>query len=969
MMKILQYTDLNITQVKKQFEKTLEFLFNSDFHSAEIKKLTNTDYYRARLDYENRLLFKFAKYRGETYILLLEVILNHEYDKSRFLRGVKVDENKLVPVSNEKSVAEKDKEDLRFINQAGGTFHLLDKIISFDEIQNKIFSLKPPVIIIGSAGSGKTVLTLEKVKQLKGNILYVTLSPFLVENSSKLYFSNNYENEKQDIDFLSFKEFLETIHLLPGNEIDRRIYNEWIQTRKHTYRIKDSYKLFEEFKGVLTGFDITKPYLSKEDYLGLGVRQTIFLDRERENVYEAFLNYLGYMKENMLYDLNIIAYHWLYLIRPKYDFIVIDEVQDFTNIQLNLILKSLKTDGNFILCGDSNQIVHPNFFSWTSLKSMFYKHDIVSADIQLLRTNYRNSVAVTELANRLLILKNARFGSLDKESTFLIDTISENKGEVKFYKDSPKIRSEFNEKTFRSTKYAVIVLDPDEKPDAKNLFRTPLVFSIYEAKGLEYENIILLNFVSKHHDDFQNITRDISEKDIDAKSFNYSRGKDKTDKDIDTYKFYINALYVGLTRAVRNLYIIESSPGHTLFRLLSLVNKEEKQVSIKTDTSSSAEWQAEARKLEMQGKKEQADEIRKNILSIQKPDWEPITPDNLDELKIEALNPEFFNKKAKDKLFAFAMLYDDHDSIIKLSEQKYRRADDPEREKFNVFRRYYQNYIDQNIKAIEANIRKYGPEYRDQFNLTPLLAALFTGSLKVIEYLAGLGVNFNITDHSLRTPLQILIFRASEDARFMAKFENLYPIFKTDFIKVKTEDKLIKIDNRKMEYLLINVFIALQKGISAKYRRFYDNEGVSAKDLVSELENWPDSVLPDYRKKRNYISSILAKNEIDSNDPYNRKLFLRTDRGLYFLQPELEILLEEKWINVYDILKCKKPKKLSYVEKEILLTEKFILDLKKDKQQAMNRKPYIDASYLDALIVNHTKRIENLKKLLNQDNP
>jgi len=35
--------------------------------------------------------------------------------------------------------------------------------------------------------------------------------------------------------------------------------------------------------------------------------------------------------------------------------------------------------------------------------------------------------------------------------------------------------------------------------------------------------------------------------------------------------------------------------------------------------SSIDDWKKEARKLEMQGKKEQAEEIRKNILSYQKP--------------------------------------------------------------------------------------------------------------------------------------------------------------------------------------------------------------------------------------------------------------------------------------------------------------------------------------------------------------
>ncbi len=81
-MEILYYNDLDFSKVKKQFEKTVDFLRKGDFRSADIKKMQPTSYYRARLDGENRLLFKFASYEGKTYILLLEVILNHEYDKS-----------------------------------------------------------------------------------------------------------------------------------------------------------------------------------------------------------------------------------------------------------------------------------------------------------------------------------------------------------------------------------------------------------------------------------------------------------------------------------------------------------------------------------------------------------------------------------------------------------------------------------------------------------------------------------------------------------------------------------------------------------------------------------------------------------------------------------------------------------------------------------------------------------------------
>lgn len=190
-MEILYYTDLDYAKVKKNFSKVVEYLKNGNFAGAEVRKMSNTGYYRAKLDEENRLLFKFARYEGRSYLLLLEVILHHNYRDSRFLKGAAVDESKIEPVVKPEQVAETDVAPLPYVNPRSTQFHLLDKVISFDDDQQQVFQLPTPLIVIGSAGSGKTALTLEKIKTLRGNILYVTLSPYLVENSANLYYSFN----------------------------------------------------------------------------------------------------------------------------------------------------------------------------------------------------------------------------------------------------------------------------------------------------------------------------------------------------------------------------------------------------------------------------------------------------------------------------------------------------------------------------------------------------------------------------------------------------------------------------------------------------------------------------------------------------------------------------------------------------------------------------------------------------------
>ena len=57
--------------------------------------MTITGYYRVKPHRENQVLFKFGRNIDQTYLLVLEVIFNNEYGKSRFLKGCDIDESKM----------------------------------------------------------------------------------------------------------------------------------------------------------------------------------------------------------------------------------------------------------------------------------------------------------------------------------------------------------------------------------------------------------------------------------------------------------------------------------------------------------------------------------------------------------------------------------------------------------------------------------------------------------------------------------------------------------------------------------------------------------------------------------------------------------------------------------------------------------------------------------------------------------
>ena len=215
-MRILTYRGLD-TEAIPGYPKLAAYLAADDFRSADVKKVGD-NLYRARLDRSNRLLFALYRHQGERCALVLEYIHQHAYDKSRFLaRGVPIDEDQIPSV--EAGVADAAPE-LPYLNPKLPRFHLLDKVLSFDEDQETVYRQSPPLVIIGSAGSGKTALTLEKMKDAHGDILYVTRSPFLAQNARTLYYANGYRNDDQEVDFLSFREYLESIHV-PGAKRSR----------------------------------------------------------------------------------------------------------------------------------------------------------------------------------------------------------------------------------------------------------------------------------------------------------------------------------------------------------------------------------------------------------------------------------------------------------------------------------------------------------------------------------------------------------------------------------------------------------------------------------------------------------------------------------------------------------------------------------------------------------------------------
>lgn len=545
----------------------------------------------------------------------------------------------------------------------------------------------------------------------------------------------------------------------------------------------------------------------------------------------------------------------------------------------------------------------------------------------MLSVNYRNTREVTRVANALLKIKHALFGSIDRESNHLVQAAADEAGQVRLLPDKEAVLRELDQRTRASTQFAVLVLRDEDKAEARQRFRTPLVFSVHEAKGLEYPHIILYRFVSGQRQAYAEICEGVTAQDLRKDELAYSRARDKGDRSLELWKFYVNALYVALTRAVQTLYLVEGDLQHPLLQLLEIKDSGDK-VDVQTQASSREDWEREAHRLELQGKQEQADAIRQNVLRTQAVPWPVWNAKLLSDTAERAYDRMQVSSKPRQMLMEMACWHF-LDSHIQALERKASGFDvgfwspaqvqAAQRSHAALLARHAKPFEKKNFKDLLQQCDKYGVDHRTVVDATPLMLAAQMGNVALLEALLERGASLDLRDLFGHSAQHYALARAARDADYArGPFAAVWERVAAPFIDVQVDDRLVRLHQYQGEYLLLQLMLAGLKTLASTLHTPYLPDdpaqpivarlsGFDAHYLMRNIDAFPHAVWREERRKRSYFNAVLARAEVGSDYQPARRLWLRMKNGQYLPNPRLRLRVpgadgQEQWRPIYEVL-------------------------------------------------------------------
>ena len=352
-------------------------------------------------------------------------------------------------------------------------------------------------------------------------------------------------------------------------------------------------------------------YLTLDQYLHLGRNRSLISIPQREAIYKFFLLY---EKKKTGYDMQDLVYHIYSRIKHEgyrgvlMRNVFVDEVQDFTQAALQLIMEVCPYQSGFFLTGDTCQTIARGVgFRFSELKTLFhYRKSSASLfsdfftvpSVQQLTYNFRSHRRLIDLGTSVVKLLEYLFPtSIDVLATDqskidgpmpMVMNFTTEEELFQFLFGNSKNKQEIDMQF--GAQQVVIVRDQESKKKLPSILQHALCMTVYEAKGLEFEDVILFNFFTDSpctHEwrivnnfenvnaiaeffenksesgvvqlDFLNLQQDVKDL-LESSQSGKKRYLQQVTFDHSTHTLLcseLKHLYVAVTRAKKNLYIFD----------------------------------------------------------------------------------------------------------------------------------------------------------------------------------------------------------------------------------------------------------------------------------------------------------------------------------------------------------------------------------------------------------------------------
>lgn len=446
-----------------------------------------------------------------------------------------------------------------------------------------------PIVFTGSAGTGKTLMSVAQYADLNEkneSILYLTYEPSLLNNVDKMFHSLGIANPNS-FTFLSLASSILDLDLsssYAGLSNFRDYFFSYLSTHKESKKIFESYKddlddlclaSYCFYNGVISGsrllLDKKKSILTLDEFLGLVGKEEAFSIELKRKMYEIGKSYYEYLISKKLYSDGMIAKLLLAKEdKPIYENIIIDEYQDLSEIcfasVLSLVKKQLPL--RLYLFGDDNQTIQPTLFSFSSAEAIIRSYIPYKVKLKkvFLPSSYRSGPTLVNYVNTINKVKQSCIGRQNVEKDVNEKSSREDENDLFVsYIDKKSLFDDFVKASlsnnsdiayiFPSLREKLIFIKHFSSIGLDKLVLEEITYIVEEAKGMEWDFVCLVRFLSSSRNSFDAML------------------ENRYGKHSSFHRMLFNRLYVGLTRAKNKIVMFEDGVSPLVYSSLLSIPK------------------------------------------------------------------------------------------------------------------------------------------------------------------------------------------------------------------------------------------------------------------------------------------------------------------------------------------------------------------------------------------------------------